>query len=164
MSFGSSEAISIREASASDYEKIDQLANHFWSKSQVIRFEKEYDILKLPAYVVIANDNVSGVLSYALEPESMVIVTLDVLPGYQGLGAGRMLLDIAKEKASDAKKNEVLVSTSNDDLPAIYFYQKNGFQIFDVKPNLIAEHHGELRVGFAGISSKDELRLRYKIS
>lgn len=163
LSFGSSGNLSVREASPSDYEKIGQLAEYFWGKSQINRFDKEYDILNLPAYVVSANDHVSGVLSYALEPESIVIATLDVLPGYQGLGAGRMLLDSVKGKASEENTAEILVSTSNDDLPAIYFYLKNGFQIYEVTPNRIAENLGGLHVGFAGIPSQDELRLRLRI-
>lgn len=163
LSFGSSGSLSVREASPSDYEKIGELAEYFWDTGKVTCFDKEYDVLKLPAYVVSANEHVSGVLSYSLEQESLIIVMLDVLPGYQGLGGGRMLLDAAKEKAAAEKKGAVLVCTSNDDLPAIYFYQKNGFQMYEVKPNWIAEHHGELQVGFAGIPCRDEICLRYVI-
>lgn len=160
LSFGSSEGLSVSEASPADYERIGQVAEYFWNGTRVARFDKEYDILGLPAYVVSANGHPAGALSYALEPESLVIVMLDVLPGHQGLGAGTMLLGAAKEKASAEKRSSVLVATSNDDLPAIYFYQKNGFQIYEVKSGQIAEHHSELQVGFAGIPVRDEIRLR----
>ncbi|MDI6828730.1 MAG: GNAT family N-acetyltransferase, partial [Armatimonadota bacterium] len=89
-------------------------------------------------------------------------VMLDVLPGYQGLGAGSMLVERAVEKALAEKKKEVVVSTSNDDLPSIYFYQRNGFQIFEVKPNYIADD-GDIQVGFAGIPIRDEIRLRRQV-
>jgi GNAT superfamily N-acetyltransferase len=163
LSFGSSDNLSVREASKDDYQKIIKLAEYFWNESQVVCFDKEYDIQELPAYVVSANDHVSGVLSYALEPKPLIVVMLSVLPGYQGLGAGRMLLDAAKERASSEKKSEILVSTSNDDLPAIYFYQKNGFHIYEIKTDEVARHHGNLEVGFAGIPCRDAIRLRYQV-
>lgn len=164
LSFGSSDSISVREALPCDYEKIGEVADYFWGKSRVVCFDREYDVLELPAYVVAAGQHLAGVLSYSLEPESLVVVMLDMLPGYQGLGAGRMLLDMAKQKASAEKKSTILVSASNDDLPGIYFYQKNGFQIYEVKPNRIAENHGRLQVGFAGIPCRDEIRLRFGIT
>ncbi len=163
LSFGSSDSLSVREAAPSDYENIAHLAEYFENKNLVACFDREYDILKLPAFVASANDHLAGVLSYALEPESLVLVMLDVLPGYQGLGAGRMLLDAAKEKASAEKKGAILASAVNDDLPGIYFYQKNGFQIYEVKPDRVAERHGRLQVGFAGIPCRDEMRFRFEL-
>jgi len=56
-------------------------------------------------------------------------------------------------------KRRLLVSTSNDDLPALAFYQKLGFQIFEVKPNVIAGKHGQLLAGTGGIPIRDEIRL-----
>ncbi|MCL6518499.1 MAG: GNAT family N-acetyltransferase [Armatimonadetes bacterium] len=162
LSFGSSDSLSVREATPEDYSRIKQLAEYFKGKTKVSSLDKEYDLLSLPAYVADSNGNIAGVLSYAIEPEVLVIVMLDVLPGYQGLGAGSMLIERLIEKASSEKKKEVLVSTPNDDLPTIYFYQKNGFQIYDVKPNFIAKDN-EVQVGFAGIPRRDEIRLRRQL-
>lgn len=113
--------------------------------------------------MVSANGNLSGVLSYAVEPESLTIITLDVLPGYQGLGGGKMLLEAAKDKAVVENRKAVLISASNDDLPAIYLYQKNGFRIYDVKSDVIDEHHFGFQIGFAGIPCRDEIRLRLEV-
>jgi len=152
----------VREATPSDYQRIGEVAEYFGSQTKIVCLDKPYNVLKLPAYVVSAHhrDHLTGLLSYALEPDSLVIVVLDVLPGYQGLGAGKMLVDAAKKKAESEGKKHILVTTSNDDLPAMYFYQRNGFQVYEVKPNLVAEHHGEVQVGFGGIPVRDELRLR----
>jgi len=163
VSFGLSGSLSVREASSSDYKTIGQLAQYFWDKPSVTRFGKEYDVLKLPAYVVSASDHVAGVLSYSLETECLSVVMLNVLPGYQGLGGGKMLLDAAKEKASAEKKSTILASISNDDLPSLYFYQRNGFQIYEVKPERTVERQGKLHVGFAGIPSRDEIFLCFKV-
>jgi len=58
------------------------------------------------------------------------------------------------------QKKRLLVSTSNDDLPALAFYQSIGFQIYEVKPNVIAEKHNEILAGIGGLPVRDELRLR----
>lgn len=164
LSFGSSDSLSVRPAEASDEEDIRRLAEYFWGETRVACLDKEYDILDLPAYVMTAGNGISGVLSYAAEDGSLAVVMLEVMPGFQGLGAGRMLLDALKEKAASEKKDRVFAWTSNDDLAGLYFYQKNGFQICDVKPNRVAECHGGLLVGFAGIPCRDEIRLRCELN
>ena len=54
-------------------------------------------------------------------------------------------------------KQKLLVSTSNDDLPALAFYQSLGFQIYEVKPNVIAEKHGKIMRGIGGLPVRDEM-------
>lgn len=103
-----------------------------------------------------------GLLSYAIEGERLIIVMLNVLPGYQGHGAGRSLLQAAIEEARRHGLSRILVATSNDDLPALYLYQSCGFAIFEVVPGRIAEHHGEEIAGFGGIGVRDEIRLQWR--
>jgi len=45
-------------------------------------------------------------------------------------------------------------------LPALAFYQKLGFQVFEVKPDAVAEKHGKIVEGIGGLPVRDELRLR----
>jgi ribosomal protein S18 acetylase RimI-like enzyme len=58
------------------------------------------------------------------------------------------------------QRKKLLVSTSNDDLPALGFYQALGFQIIEVVPNVIAEKHGKILTGIGGLPVRDELRLQ----
>ena len=51
-------------------------------------------------------------------------------------------------------------AVSNDDMPALYFYQRHGFAIIDVATGLLADRLGYAGVGFAGIPIRDEIRLR----
>lgn len=163
LSFGSSSKLSVREASKSDSKDIAKLAEYFWGSTKLMRFGKEYDVTKLPAFAAIANDHLAGALSYYPDSSEYAVIMLDVMPGYQGLGAGGMLLETLKDKATEEKKSGIVVSATNDDLSGIYFYQRNGFQIYEVVPDLIAEYNGKVQVGFAGIPCRDEIRLRMKI-
>jgi ribosomal protein S18 acetylase RimI-like enzyme len=54
----------------------------------------------------------------------------------------------------------LLVSTSNDDLPALALYQSLGFQIYEAKPNVIGEKHHKIMKGIGGLPIRDELRLQ----
>jgi len=67
---------------------------------------------------------------------------------------------LSEKEAENMQKKKLLVSTSNDDLPALAFYQSRGFQIYEVKPNVIAEKHGRILEGIGGLPARDELRLR----
>jgi len=87
-------------------------------------------------------------------------VALGVMPSYQNSGVGKSLIEKVEDEAKRLRKKTLLVSTSNDDLPALAFYQLLGFQIFEVKPNVIAEKHGALLKGLGNLLLRDEIRLR----
>jgi len=53
----------------------------------------------------------------------------------------------------------LVVSTTNDDLLALYLYQRFGFRVTEVLPGRLVEHHGGEESGFAGIPVRDEIRL-----
>jgi len=76
------------------------------------------------------------------------------------VGVGRSLVEKVQVEAKKSRKNRLLVATSNDDLPALAFYQSLGFQIYEVKTGVIAEKHGKVLKGVGGLPIRDELRLQ----
>jgi len=142
-----------------DYARVTTLAYHFWDETEVYCFGKTYDITSLPTYVARVDTEIVGAISYAVERGRLVIVLLNVLPGFQGLGLGRGLIEATVEEAARQGLTRVVVATSNDDLPALYFYQRNGFTIADIRPGEVLRHHGGEVMGFAGIPVRDEIRL-----
>ena len=56
------------------------------------------------------------------------------MPDYQGEGLGEALLEAAVESARRRGIKRVVVATSNDDLPALVFYQRHGFVISEIVP------------------------------
>ena len=57
----------------------------------------------------------------------------------------------------------LIVSTTNDNLPALYFYQRRGYRLTDLVPNNITAQTGQEVAGFAGIPVRDEVRLEKRI-
>lgn len=114
----------------------------------------------LSMFAAKAEGEIIGFVAFAEVADAMIIVALGVLPQFQGSGVGKRLIEELRGRANDMGKNRLLVSTSNDDLPALAFYQSLGFQIYEVKPDIVAEKHGKILPGIGGLPVRDELRLR----
>ncbi|MDH7563349.1 MAG: GNAT family N-acetyltransferase [Candidatus Bathyarchaeota archaeon] len=152
--------VAVRKVSDNDRREIRMLAKRFWGEEKQLTFDKEFVVAELPAFVAKVNGDVIGFVSYAEMADALVIAALGVLPACQAAGVGRRLVKRVEAEAAKHGKKRLLVSTSNDDLPALAFYQSLGFQIFDVKPDVIAEKHGKILKGIGGTPVRDELRLR----
>ncbi len=152
---------SVREAELGDSEAIGELVKQFWGEEIQEAFGREFKVRELPAFVAIVKYKVVGFVSFfELNEKDMLIVALGVLPEYQRAGIGRTLLRAVEDRARKLSKEKLLVSTSNDDLPALAFYQLNGFQIYEVVPDAISEKHRGVFSGIGKIPIRDEIRLR----
>lgn len=153
----------VRSAQQEDYDAIKEMALMYWGETEVVCFDRTYDVLVLPAWIAHDDDKIAGMLSYALEEDRLVIVMLNVHPEYQGKRTARSLLAVAEREARARGLSRLVVATSNDDLPALYLYQRWGFVISEVKPGAILAHHGHEERGFASIPVRDEIRLERKL-
>jgi ribosomal protein S18 acetylase RimI-like enzyme len=140
--------------------KIQEFVQHFWGELEQLTFGRKFTVAKLPAYLAKSRSNIIGFISFAEVDDTIIIVALGILPKYQNAGIGKSLIEKVEAEAKRLGKKKLLVSTSNDDLPALAFYQSLGFQIYEVKPNVIAEKHGMILKGIGGLPVRDELRLR----
>jgi ribosomal protein S18 acetylase RimI-like enzyme len=145
----------------SDDEKrqIRELVKRFWGEQEQLTFDREFNVAELPTYVAKAENRIIGFVSVAEVDDASIIVALGVLPQFQSAGVGKRLIEQVESESKHEGKARLLVSTSNDDLPALAFYQSLGFQIFEVKPDVIAEKHGRILKGIGGLPIRDELRL-----
>jgi ribosomal protein S18 acetylase RimI-like enzyme len=143
---------------------IRRLTREFWGEEEQLTFDKRFAMAGLPAYVAKTGHDLVGFVSFAEMSDFLIIVGLGVLPSYQGCGVGTKLVGKVENEARKHGKEGILVSTSNDDLPALAFYQRLGFQICEIKPNVIAEKHGTVLQGIGGLPIRDEIRLRKRIA
>jgi len=149
-----------RATSEEDKAQIRRLVKGFWGEEEQLTFDRKLNVADLPAYVTHDKGSVVGFVSFAEANNAVIIVALGVLPQHQNAGVGRRLLGKVEEDARKVGKERLLVSTSNDDLPALGFYQALGFQIFEVRPNVIAEKHRATVAGIGGLPVRDEIRLQ----
>jgi ribosomal protein S18 acetylase RimI-like enzyme len=141
--------------------KIREIVQRFWGEEEQLTFDRKFIVAELPTYVAKKSGNdVIGFVSFVKVDDAIIIVALGILPPYQNAGVGKSLIEKVEAETRRLGRKKLLVSTSNDDLPALAFYQSLGFQIYEVKSNVIAEKHGTLLKGIGGLPVRDELRLQ----
>lgn len=104
-----------------------------------------------------------GLLTYNVEGSDCEIVTLDSMA--EGIGVGTALVDALKSAAKEAEIERLWLVTTNDNLPALKFWQKRDFQLVTVHRDAIAQAR-RLKpqipiIGLEGIPIRDELELEF---
>ncbi|MHB1340592.1 MAG: GNAT family N-acetyltransferase [Coriobacteriia bacterium] len=150
----------IRAAVAADRRDIEEICDRAWGETEIDAFGRTFDVLVGENLIAVADGKFAGLISLALDRGELAIVLLTVYPQYQGSGVGAALVEAAARLAAEKGLPFIKVATSNDDIPALYFYQRRGFVLFDIEAGTLVDHHGEVIAGFADIPVRDELRLR----
>jgi ribosomal protein S18 acetylase RimI-like enzyme len=155
--------LTIRPITPADRGRISELAHHFWGELEVESFGHTYQMDDLPGYVACDEDEIVGVISYKREGDAINLVMLNVLPRWQGRGAARDLIAAVIKTARADDVSRIILSTTNDNLPALDLYQRSGFTITRVVMGNMLEHHGGVELGFAGIPVRDEIQMELQL-
>lgn len=102
-----------------------------------------------------------GLLTYNVEEKECEIISLDST--VREIGIGTQLVNELIDAAKDSKIERIWLITTNDNLPALKFWQKRGFHLTQVHQNAI-EQARRLKpqipiTGIEGIPIRDEIEL-----
>ena len=144
---------------------------YFWNSLEQDIFGRKYRVMECENIAAIPREQINvshrgiaGHIGYCIEDEGYLhIVVFHVWPEWSGSGVGGKLLDNAIEEAKSAGLSTIKLGTTNDNLPAIYFYQRNGFVIESVILVSVSERMQTEVGGFAGIPVRDEIHMRLDI-
>ncbi|HEY7791911.1 MAG TPA: GNAT family N-acetyltransferase [Vicinamibacterales bacterium] len=151
----------VRAADDSDRAPLRELfARDFGHTGKIVAFGEEVSLEAAPAIVAGMRDELGGALAYRLLGNALHIVALATDPMWQRAGVGGYLLAEAQLLARKLNLQRLVVATSNDNLPALYFYQRHGFEMLELIPGAILSQLGRQVAGFAGIPIRDEVRLQ----
>lgn len=151
----------VRVATAADRRDIEEICDRAWGETDIDSFGRTFDVLVSENLVAETDGGeFAGLISLSLDRGELAIVLLSVYPGHQGSGVGSALVDAAAESARAKGVGSLKVATTNDDIPALDFYQRHGFAIYEIETGVMVDHHGGAIPGFAGIPVRDEIRLR----
>src|SRR5215471_16645516 len=153
----------VREATDDDRRAARELFNQDFGRTKIVAFGELMDIDEMPALVAVRHSTPSGALAYRLLGDALHVVALATDPMWQRSGVAAYLLAEAELLARRLNLARMLVATTNDNLPALYFYQRRGYRMTDLVPNSVAEHTHQEVAGFAGIPVRDEIRLEKKL-
>jgi N-acetylglutamate synthase-like GNAT family acetyltransferase len=123
-----------------------------------------YQTEDLAGFIAEQDGKPVGVLHYTIEGTSCEILSLISL--YKGRGIGRGLLQTAIQAAHEKDMRRMWLITTNDNLDATRFYQRNGFRLCALYPGSVDQMRAlkpEIpRIGSSGIPIRDEIELELR--
>lgn len=153
--------ITIRKTNSSNQDWIRNLFTKNWGSDFIISQGKIHKPENLEGFIAEENGEKVGLATIFAKNDEMELVTIDSLK--QGKGIGKMLLDEVVNLAKEKKLKRLWLITTNDNLNALKFYQKNGFHLVKIYPNAIAESRKIKpqipEIGENGIPLRDEIEL-----
>jgi GNAT superfamily N-acetyltransferase len=149
----------VHEATDADRAVVRDLFQRDFGRGRIVAFGEVMNIEEMPALVAVMHEDVSGALAYRLHGDGLHIVALATDALWQRSGVGGHLVAEAELLARRLSLARIVVTTTNDNLPALYFYQRRGYLVSAVIPGSVLAHTGQARDGFAGIPVRDEVQL-----
>jgi ribosomal protein S18 acetylase RimI-like enzyme len=153
----------VREATDEDRPAARQLFHRDFGRTKIVAFGEVLDVDQVPALVAVMHADPSGALAYRLLGDALHIVALATDPMWQRSGVGGYLVAEAELIARRLKLTRLVVATTNDNLPALYFYQRRGYRMTALVPESITIQTHQQVAGFAGIPVRDEIRLEKRL-
>jgi GNAT superfamily N-acetyltransferase len=153
----------VREATEADRAAARELFQRDFGRTKIVAFGEIMDIDQMPALVAVLHADPSGALAYRLFGDALHIVALATDPMWQRSGVGASLVAEAELLARRLQLTRLIVSTTNDNLPALYFYQRRGYRLTELVPENVVVHTHQQQAGFAGIPVRDEIRLEKRL-
>jgi GNAT superfamily N-acetyltransferase len=157
----------IREKESKDRSWIERLLNERWGgEGRVIVHGEIFDARTLPALVAGEQE---GLATYQIRKVNDLIsaelITLDALAA--GRGVGTALIEELVSRLRAEGVNILRVTTTNDNLDALRFYQRRGFRIVAVRPGAVDESRrikpSISAIGEYGIPIRDEIELEREV-
>jgi GNAT superfamily N-acetyltransferase len=141
------------------------LAEH-WGSPMVASTSGFHDAALLDGLVAEIDGSTAGLLTYRVVGDDCEIVTINSLAPGQGVGTA--LLNAVAEVARARGCRRLWVLTSNDNLPALRFYQRHGMSLAALHRDAATEWRRIIKpqipeVGLDGIPIRDALELELRL-
>ena len=136
-----------------------------WASTDVMSRLRWHDTTRLPGFVALNDGAPVGLATYVIERDACEFITLNSF--VERIGVGGALVEAVRAEAVRAGCKKLWLTTANDNLNALRFYQKCGMRIVAVHRGAVDEARrlkpGIPRIGHEGIPLHDELELELAI-
>jgi len=148
-----------------DLEEVLKIVKEFWGDHRIISQGQVFDTAKLAGFKAVDHNRIVGILHFEIRDNDCEILTLASLNNGQGIGSA--LLDELEASARKNKCHKLSLSTTNDNLHALGFYQRRGFYLKALLPGQMKGYR-KLKpsipeTGDLGIPIRDEIRLEKRL-
>jgi GNAT superfamily N-acetyltransferase len=138
------------------------LARH--NHARVARLGELLEPLNYPALLAEADGEISGMLTYVPDPGWGQCEFLTLHATEQWHGVGTALIEAMEQLAAGHECARLWLITTNDNVDALRFYQRRGFQLAAVHRHAVEDSRSRLKpeipvVGAYGIPMHDEIEL-----
>ncbi len=144
---------------------VGQFISEHWGSPLMAVHGEIFQMDTLPGFYAIQPGDPGraciGLVTYRIAGGDCEVMSLDSLR--EGLGIGTALLEAVKGAARTAGCARLVLTTTNDNLHALRFYQRRGFVLAGVRINAVAESRRlkpEIPLtGYDSIPIRDEIEL-----
>jgi GNAT superfamily N-acetyltransferase len=157
--------VKIRPVSEDDRPTLSWLVTQLWGAEVVAVHGSMLRPAELPGFIAERSGRVTGLLTYQVVGDMLEIVTLNAIDRRAGIGT--QLIEAAVIAARRYGCRQVRLTTTNDNVDALRFYQRRGFRLAELRPGAVDKSRQvkpEIpRVGEYGIPLHDEIDLTLQV-
>ncbi len=155
----------LRRLSQTDLSRLRQFWIEHWGGEEMITRGNIYRPEQLDGFVVEDGDEWIGLLTFFIKNGECEVTSLDSLR--EGQGIGSRLIEQVIEEARAHGCDRLFLITTNDNLNALGFYQKRGFELVTIYRGAVNESRkikpGIPLVGYNNIPLRDEIELEMRL-
>ena len=149
----------------SDREEVARFVERHWRSRRVMSRGKVFYPHQEQGFIERADGEIVGLLTYRIDEEEMEILTLNATLEGQGIGSSLMLSAIEAARRKHCKR--IWLTTTNDNLRGIGFYQRLGFRMIEINLGVVDEAR-KLKpeipeIGERGIPIHDEIVMELQL-
>ena len=153
--------ISIHRITAADLPRLRQFWKDQWDGDFVVAHGTTFHPENVSGFIALDDNEWIGLITYTFWETDCEIVSVDSLREDKGIGTA--LVEKVVEEARANQCRRIHLTTTNDNLRALGFYQKRGFQLSALRVGALEETR-KLKpdiplVGGNGIPIRDEIDL-----
>jgi len=152
----------IRPLTANDLPRLVEFWNQHWGGDEMIVHGESFRPERLSGFV---NEDWSGVITYYIKNNSCEIISLNSLKENRGIGTA--LIDEVANEARKQNCQRLFLVTTNDNLHALGFYQRYGFELVCIRRGAVDEARkvkpGIPMTGMNNIPLHDEIELEMSL-
>ncbi len=155
-------ALRVRPLGPPDRDWLERLLADAYGSSRIASRGRLHDAAQLPGFVAEQCGAPVGAVTLSVEAGECEIVTLN--SAVESKGVGSALIRAARQAALEAGCRRLWLVTTNDNTPALRFYQRRGFRLVALRPGAVAAARSALKpeiplTGVDGIPIRDEIEL-----
>ena len=153
--------VAVRPVQETDRPTVEWLTTQLWGAAEVAVHDDTFYPATLPGFIAERGGRIAGLVTFDVRDSVLEIVTINALDQFAGIGT--ILIEAVRAEAKRRGCQQIMLTTTNDNVAALRFYQRRGFRLAALRPGAVDRSRlrkPEIpRTGDFGIPLHDEIDL-----